>query len=139
MYIKIPKKAKVSDFKYTIEDTNLVFHSNTFVKLKKYDTAHISQAQLIKNVIDTTTMPFVFCADLNSIPSSYVYHTISKNLNDAFLQNSIGWQKTYVGLIPFLRIDVVLMNKKLDAITYTSPRLNISDHYPIITDLVFTK
>ena len=135
MYIKLPKEQRLSDFSYVIEDTNLVMHSNIFTKIKHYDTAHISQAQLIKKVLDTTKIPFIFCADMNSVPSSYTYHILSKNLNDVFLQTQLGWLGTYFSTLPFLRIDAVLMSKNLSATTYSSPRFKLSDHYPIITEI----
>lgn len=136
MYTNILPTAKITDFKYQIEDTNLVFHSSKLEKLKRFDTTHIAQAFLIKKVMDSTKIPFVFCGDLNAVPSSYVYHTITKNLNDAFLQNNFGWGRTYTGSIPFLRIDVILMSKKLNAVKYNSPKLELSDHYPVLADIL---
>ena len=139
MYLNINNKSTKSDFKYVIEDTNIVFHSNKLEKLKHFDTAHCSQASIIKKVMDTTKIPFVFCADLNAVPSSYAYHKISKNLNDAFVQKGFGWGGTYSSKIPFLRIDVVLMNRQLTTNAYFSPRLELSDHYPVIADISFVK
>ena len=139
MYTNILPTAKITDFKYQIEDTNLVFHSSKLEKLKRFDITHIGQAKIIKKVMDTTKTPFVFCGDLNAVPSSYVYSTISKNLNDAFLQNSFGWGDTYTGKIPFLRIDVLLMSKQLTAINYNSPKLELSDHYPVMADIIIEK
>jgi endonuclease/exonuclease/phosphatase family metal-dependent hydrolase len=136
MYINLPKEQKLTDFKYVVDDTNLIMHSSAFTKVKHFDTSHIAQAELIKKTLDTTTVPFVFCGDLNSTPSSYVYHILSKNLKDAYLQNHLGWQSTYFSKIPSMRIDVVLMNSGVDAIDYNSPRLKLSDHTPIITNLI---
>ncbi len=138
MYIGMHNK-KTYDFKYVIDDTNLVLHSTTFEKLKRFDTAHVQQAMLIKSVMDTTKIPYIFCADLNSVSSSYVYHHISKNLTDAFVEKGFGWSGTYSGIAPFLRIDVVLMSKELQPTNYFSPRLELSDHYPIVTDISFKK
>lgn len=135
MYLKLPKEQKLADFKYTVDDTDLVMHSNMFTKIKYYDTSHIAQVQLIKKVLDTTSIPFIFCGDLNSTPSSFVYHTISKGLKDAFLENNLGWGKTYFSKIPGMRIDVVLTSKNVTASNYASPELRLSDHMPIITQL----
>lgn len=136
MYIKIAEEQKNPQyFDYQIEDTNLVFHGTAIEKIKRFDLLHIQQAQLIKKVMDTTTIPFVFCGDLNSTPSSYVYHTLSKNLHDTYLQNKLGLEATYLSKLPFLRIDVVLCSKELQAINYHSPRYRLSDHCPIITEI----
>jgi endonuclease/exonuclease/phosphatase family metal-dependent hydrolase len=138
MYLSI-RDSKQFDFKYIIDDTMLVFHSSKFDKLKYFDTSHINQAKIIKTVFDTTKIPFVFCADLNSVSSSFVYHQISKNLNDAFVQKGFGWGGTYSNLMPFLRIDVVLLSKQLETTKYYSPKLELSDHYPIVADITFKK
>jgi endonuclease/exonuclease/phosphatase family metal-dependent hydrolase len=138
MYLSI-RDSKQFDFKYVIDDTMLVFRSSKFDKLKYFDTSHINQTKIIKNTFDTTKIPYVFCADLNSVSSSYVYNQISKNLNDAFVQKGFGWGGTYSSLMPFLRIDVVLMSKELEATTYYSPKLQLSDHYPIVADIIFKK
>lgn len=136
MYLNI-QGSNEFEFKYKIEDTMLVFHSSKLTKIKRFDTAHISQARLIKKVMDTTTVPFILCADLNSTPASFTYHHISKNLNDAFIKNSFWWNKTYATFLPFIRIDVVLTSKELQPVSYINPKLNLSDHYPIVTDIVF--
>ncbi len=138
MYLSI-RDSKQFDFKYIIDDTMLVFHSTKFDKLKYFDTAHINQTKAIKTAFDNTKIPFVFCADLNSVPSSYVYSKLSKNLNDAFVQKGFGWGGTYSNLFPFLRIDVVLMSKELEATKYYSPKLELSDHYPVVADITFKK
>ena len=139
MYTNILPTAKTTDFKYQIDDTNLVLHSTKLEKLQRFDISHIKQANIIKNVMDTTKIPFVFCADLNAVPTSFVYSLISHNLNDAFLQNNFGWGSTYSSKIPFLRIDVILMSKQLKAINYKSPQLILSDHYPVIADIVLVE
>lgn len=136
MYLNI-LHSKQFAFKYVIEDTMLVYHSSKLEKLKRFDTAHISQARLIKKVMDTTKMPFIFCADLNSVPSSYTYHYIAKNLNDAFVKNSFWWDKTYTTKLPFIRIDVVLTSKELTPVSYSNPKLKLSDHYPVIVDIAY--
>jgi endonuclease/exonuclease/phosphatase family metal-dependent hydrolase len=137
MYTSIDTTKPREQFKYVVEDTNLVFHSSKFDKIKHFDTSHINQVEMIRRVMDTTKIPFIFCADLNSVPSSFVYHQLSKSLTDAFTAKGSGWQGTYSGKIPFLRIDVVLMSNELKCNNYYSPRLKLSDHYPIITDISF--
>lgn len=118
-------------------DTALILHSNTFRKLKYFDKVHIEQAKLIRKSLDTSRQPFVFCGDINAVPSSYVYATLSKNLNDAFLANGSGFGRTYDSLSPTLRIDVVLMNKQIHATQFYTPRLHLSDHLPNVVDLKF--
>jgi len=118
------------------DDTAIIYRGHRYQKLVYFDSVHIAQAKLIKETLNKCTFPFLFCADLNSVPSSFVYQHISQGLNDAFLQKGFGWGGTYNELSPTLRIDVVLMSKDLKATQYYAPKLQkASDHYPIITDI----
>ena len=104
-------------------------------RIRYFDIRHVAQAKMVKNVLNNCKYPFIFCADLNSVPASYVYHTIQNNLTDAFIAKGNGISGTYDGIAPTLRIDVVLMSKQLQPVQYYSPKLHYSNHFPIITDL----
>jgi endonuclease/exonuclease/phosphatase family metal-dependent hydrolase len=105
-------------------------------KIEYFTQKHVQQAYVAKQQLNKSPYPYVFCADLNSVPSSYVYHTLSKGLTDAFVAKGSGLSPTYSGLSPTLRIDVVLMSPQLTPRSYYAPRLqNASDHYPVITDI----
>lgn len=116
-------------------DTALFLHRSNLRTLKYFDRIHTDQAKCIKLSLDTTPTPFIFCADLNSVPSSFTYHTLHHHLQDAFLQNGFGFGKTYDSISPTLRIDVVFLNKQLQAVQHKTPHLHLSDHYPNITDI----
>jgi len=118
-------------------DTALILHTNTFRKLKYYERIHIDEAKTIRKSLDSITGPLVFCADLNSVPSSYVYHYIRQDMQDAFLQNGSGLGRTYDSLSPTLRIDVVFLNNQLKATQHHTARLHLSDHLPNLVDLEF--
>lgn len=116
-------------------DTALMLHSNTFRKLKRFDKVHIQQAQQIKEVLNKSDLPFIFCADLNSVPTTYAYHHISSGLKDAFLSTGFGMGRTYDSISSTLRIDVVLMSKVLKPIQHHTPHIHVSDHFPNIADI----
>lgn len=117
------------------EDTAFLFHANRMERLQHFDRIHADQAEMIKQVLSATKHPYIFCADLNSVPSSYTYHHISEGLHDAFLEKGSGLGGTYYRFSPTLRIDVILTSPSIQTIQYYSPGLNLSDHYPIITDI----
>ena len=105
-------------------------------KIEYFTQKHVDQAKLIKTQLSQSPHPFIFCADLNSVPTSYVYHTISNGLTDAFVAKGGGLSPTYIGISPTLRIDVILMSPQLKTRSYYAPQLqNASDHYPVITDI----
>lgn len=114
-----------------LKETNNQYHQ----RIKRYDARHTVQAKMIKPILNNCKRPFIFCADLNSVPSSYTYHTIQHGLRDAFTAKGFGIGGTYDGFSPTLRIDVVLMSKQFKPVQYFSPRLHASDHFPIVTDI----
>lgn len=117
------------------EDTAFLFHSSRLERLEYFDRIHHSQAKLIKKVFASKQPPFVFCADLNSVPTSYVYNHIGRGLNDAFLKKGTGISGTYTKFNPLVRIDYILTSPPINVLQYHSPSLELSDHFPILTDL----
>lgn len=135
MYLKfVPDPGAEYDF---IKDEAEFLENNPKVqqRLRRYDLKHVEEVAVAKNAMNKSVHSFVFCADLNSVPSSFVYHKISSGLTDAFLAKGSGLGATYDGIAPTLRIDVVLMSKQLKPIQYYSPRFHASDHFPIVTDI----
>ncbi len=113
--------------------------SNKLVELKdisfKLRDAFRKRAIQVNKVADHISKcryPVIVCGDFNDSPISYTYYKMSKTLNDTFREVGIGIANTYMGLIPSYRIDYILHSKHLKAIRYSSPRVNYSDHYPVI-------
>lgn len=113
--------------------------SATISKLNYYGRVHAKEATNIKEQLNKSPYPFLFSGDLNSVPSSYVYHTLKKNLRDAFLDNDYGIGGTYNRVFPKLRIDVLFHSKDIEVVQYTRPATDLSDHYPIIADIRWKK
>jgi len=122
-----------------ISDQEAVMDRGKFGSIRFYDKLHAQQALFIKEKLNQSPQPFIFCADMNAVPSSYVYHCISDGLGDAFLQCGTGWGTTYDAISPTLRIDVALMSPQLKAVQYFSPKLYASDHFPVVTDIMFKR
>ncbi len=93
------------------------------------------QVDIFTNHILRSPYPAIVCGDFNDSPISYNYNQMRKNLNDAFVQAGSGVGYTYKGLFPSFRIDYILYNPKLKATSYYSPKVNYSDHYPVVATL----
>jgi len=103
--------------------------------LKQFDQVHVQQAEFIKGLLAKSPSPVVIAGDFNSLPSSYVYHTIKGNKQDAFLSKGFGLGHTYYALSKTLRIDYILIDKALDILQVTTPALYLSDHFPVVADV----
>jgi endonuclease/exonuclease/phosphatase family metal-dependent hydrolase len=72
---------------------------------------------------------------MNAVPSSYTYHLIKSNLQDAFLEAGSGIGTTFYKILPMLRIDYCLPDQRFNVTNCTVIQQKLSDHYPVITDL----
>lgn len=79
----------------------------------------------------------IICGDFNDSPISYTYHEMTKNMLDAFKEVGKGFANTYVRFFPY-RIDYILHCKNLKAINFSSPRIDFSDHYPVLCSFELT-
>jgi endonuclease/exonuclease/phosphatase family metal-dependent hydrolase len=94
--------------------------------------ARAKQAQVIADVISKNKNPYIIvCGDFNDTPISYVYHKISKNLDDAFVETGFGPGITYNRHRFLFRIDHILHSKNIKAYNCTTGNLKNSDHYPV--------
>lgn len=95
-----------------------------------------SQANLIKEEIDSSEFPVIFCGDMNDPPTSYTYKVIKSELKDGFEECGKGIGYTFHGFFNLLRIDYILYSKDITGIRYNSPNKSFSDHNPVIMDLM---
>ena len=105
--------------------------------LKLLKNAYIKRAKQIDQVADhikNSPYPVIICGDFNDPPSSYAYHILSHNLNDAFRESGRGTGQTYIGgTVPSFRIDYIFHDKKFHAYQFTTLNKRYSDHRPITT------
>jgi endonuclease/exonuclease/phosphatase (EEP) superfamily protein YafD len=138
MQLKTDNQNPNFDYNFVQDDTAVMFNKNKIHKLRYYDSVHVQQAHIVQTALQKAKYPVVFCADLNAVPSSYVYHTVKDNLHDAFLQKGFGWGATYPNILPTIRIDVLLHSPLLQTQQYfCKPISSSSDHYPVLVDMVW--
>lgn len=126
-----------NDYKTITEITDIknIDENNAISLIEKFKVAFARraiQADELKKYLNTQKANFIVCGDFNDLPNSYTYNTISKNLKDAFIDNSVGIGVTYNGNIPFLRIDYMLCTQNVKVSDFKVVKNSISDHYPIV-------
>jgi endonuclease/exonuclease/phosphatase family metal-dependent hydrolase len=116
-------------------DSNFAYKQTRFEKLKLFGQAHAKEALIAKEAIDKSPFPVIVGTDMNSVPASYPYHTMCANLQDAFKLNSWGLGTTMDSLPKTLRIDFLLVDKKLFITNYRKDEMHLSDHFPHFIDV----
>ncbi len=89
------------------------------------------QAEIIIKHKLTSKYPVILCGDFNNTPFSYVYHKLSSNLNDAFVEKGNGIGTTYLFDSFPTRIDYILASKSLKVVSFENIKTTFSDHYPV--------
>jgi endonuclease/exonuclease/phosphatase family metal-dependent hydrolase len=117
------------------EDSLIENSKNIFVKLKNGNVHRSTQTAILQDEIAKSPYPFVLTGDMNDVPNSYTYFTISKNLQDAFLQKGFGIGRTYAFISPTLRIDYILTTKHFEIKQFDRIAKRLSDHYMLVADL----
>ena len=95
---------------------------------------HQDQVAAVREFVQNSPYPVILGGDFNSVPSSYEYYHLSKNLNDAFMDAGSGSATSFHDYKFPIRIDYLFSSPAIKAMSYTVDReLKISDHFPVIS------
>ena len=120
-------------------DSNITESRNIVSKIKTGFLKRAIQANFIKDEIDHSPYPVIVCGDFNDVPNSYAYETIGHGLQNAFVKKGTGIERTFTGISPTLRIDNIFADKKFTVLQFTRVKKRLSDHFPILSDLILTQ
>lgn len=143
--IKIAKRLSVRVINVHLQTTSLGQQNLAEIsRLKKFisnSSIRALQSESVSNLIDTTSHSIIVCGDFNDSPSSYTYEKIKgKSLIDGFREAGYGFGGTFngfKGIGKLYRIDYIFHSRDFLSIKYTTPYINISDHFPVISELVY--
>ena len=107
-----------------------------FSKLKHSFVKRALQARNIAEHIKQSPYPVLVCGDFNDTPTSYAYHIVSKDLQDAFVESGKGIGNSYNGKFPSFRIDYILHSNDFKAYNFEVKKINYSDHFPIVAKVM---
>jgi endonuclease/exonuclease/phosphatase (EEP) superfamily protein YafD len=108
--------------------------------LKNSSLERAKQVNILSAHIARSPYPVIICGDFNAPPASYSYHRVRGDLKDAFTEAGQGRSATYnIGSIASLRIDYIIHSELFDSYDYESPRVYISDHFPVMCRFVKRK
>jgi endonuclease/exonuclease/phosphatase family metal-dependent hydrolase len=93
------------------------------------------QVDLVKESMIACDFSKIICGDFNDIPVSYTYRQLSAGMKDAFGEAGRGLETTYKGSMPSFRIDYILFDNPMRAISYNSISEVPSDHKLIVAEL----
>ncbi|MBV8327162.1 endonuclease/exonuclease/phosphatase family protein [Chryseobacterium sp.] len=99
--------------------------------------AHEDQVKKIRKIIDLSPYPVILAGDFNSVPNSYEYYNLGKDLQDAFLVAGKGSASSFHDYKVPLRIDYIFTSKSIIPLSYkVDNSVELSDHYPVIAEFL---
>ena len=99
--------------------------------------AHEDQIRKIRKVVDLSPYPVILAGDFNSVPNSYEYYNLGKDLQDAFLVAGNGSSSSFHDYKVPLRIDYIFSSKSIIPLSYkVDNSVQLSDHYPVIAEFL---
>lgn len=109
-------------------------------KIRETEIKHQAEVNVIRQEIDKSPYPVIYCGDMNITPTSYNYRYLrGNNLQDAFLEKGLGMGNTFYKIGPTLRIDYCFPDKKLEVMQCKRIEKKLSDHYPVVADMKWRK
>lgn len=109
--------------------------AETGVKMKRSITRRPKQVDKVFRDIEECPVEAFVCGDFNDNPMSYTYFRMTRGRKDTFVEAGDGFGATYSRLWPMLRIDYVLCPGSWEVKAHETPRVRLSDHYPVITEV----
>ena len=100
-------------------------------RYKDNATYRIEHAERIRTHMQESPYPILLAGDFNDVPQSYLYHILSREMQDSFQKQGFGLGTTFAGKIPALRIDYILADDSFDILNHEILKVDFSDHFPI--------
>jgi len=102
-------------------------------KLKHSFRLRAAEALLVREHLESCTLPVILCGDFNDTPASFAYRQIRKGggLSDAFVDAGRGMGRTYRGRFPSYRIDYIMASPAFTTKSFSTTHNGLSDHHPL--------
>jgi endonuclease/exonuclease/phosphatase (EEP) superfamily protein YafD len=101
---------------------------------------HQDQIASIRESIDNSPYPVILAGDFNSVPNSYEYYHLLKDLQDAFVESGSGSGTSFHDYKYPIRIDYIFSSESIKPLSYHVDRsVKLSDHFPVIATFKLEK
>jgi endonuclease/exonuclease/phosphatase family metal-dependent hydrolase len=128
------------DYKYldSVSKSGPGMHSTMRLagKLKRAFLKRAEQVLKIKAHATQCAYPYIISGDFNDTPTSFAVNRMAKGLKNAFGEKGFGLGRTYNGDFPNYQIDYVMATPGFEIKGYQIIKKKLSDHYPVVSDLV---
>ncbi len=95
---------------------------------------HEKQLDILIKYFRESPYPVIVGGDFNSVPMSYEYYKMKRDLRDAFSQKAQGWATSFDDYKFPIRIDYLFASEEFSPSAYwVDHEAKLSDHYPVFS------
>ncbi len=105
------------------------------LKFNQVFNKQLQQVDQFKKVDLKNKNPTIICTDLNNSQFSSIYKNLKQGRNDTFSEAGTGLGTTFHFLFFPLRIDFIFVDPTFKVDSFSSHKIDLSDHRPITTTL----
>lgn len=87
---------------------------------------------MIADHMASSPYPTLLCGDFNNTQFSNIYYQIKGEMQDSFIEEGIGYGRTFNFFRIPLRIDFIMADETFEVRAHKNYDLKYSDHYPIM-------
>ncbi len=116
-------------------DAELMPSKRILSMLKSAFLKRSSQVDIMKDHMATCEIPFLIAGDFNDTPASYAVTQLTSSMNNTFKAHGSGLGRTYNGKFPNFQIDYIATTKEIKVRNYRIIEAQLSDHFPVRSDL----
>lgn len=113
---------------FRLHNTHLQTTHHVFTRFIENAKRRNAQADYLKRQIAKHSIPTLVCGDFNDTPCSYVYRSLSRDMQDAFLKGTRHWTGSFQPMGRWLRIDYILCSNEWEVHNYELIENPWSDH-----------
>lgn len=109
-----------------------------FLGMGKTFVRQQEQMELMLENMRSSPHKVILMGDFNNTAYSYIYRELtSEGLNDAYKEDGLGFGRSFDFDYFPLRIDYILVDERLEVISFETFEVHYSDHFPIRTTIQF--
>ncbi|MDX1363085.1 endonuclease/exonuclease/phosphatase family protein [Arenibacter latericius] len=122
----------------TVEEFNKESKTRLFKRISGSFAKQQEQVAIFQEHRDATPYKKIVCGDFNNTQFSNVYHVIKGDMQDTFMEQGVGYGRTFNFKYYPLRIDFILVDKAFQVKAHKNLDVKLSDHFPLMAsfDLV---
>lgn len=130
--IKSEDQDYITNYRYMSDTARNTKILDMVRRLNENTVSRSLHVDTLASVMASTHTAKILCGDFNDTPMSYAYHTLSRDMQDAFSESGRGRGYTFRGFFNTLRIDFALLSDRFEVLSYDAPdSVKWSDHLPV--------